>query len=662
MIKAIFFDIDGTLVSFKTHEISRTTLDALYALKEKGIRLFIASGRHLLIMDNLSGFPFDGYVCMNGALVFDQGEMIYSRPLDRDDTDAVIGLVEENRIPCVIFAEKEIVINLHNELTDRVFEMIHLPKPEPVPFSGYLGKPVCQFTIFLNGEKTIFRGVCLHHDLGPLGGAVNKAAIERQLRILKDMGCNAIRTSHNMPAPELVDACDEMGIMMMAESFDEWAQPKCQNGYNLLFDEWAEKDLVNLVRHYRNNPCVVMWSIGNEIPEQGVRGGNQIARFLRDICHREDPTRPVTQGMNNVEGVVSNGFASVMDIVGLNYHPGLYPKAYELLPQQLVLGAETISALSSRGIYKFPLERRVMHKYDDHQASSYGVDHVGWGCLPEDHFIQYEDYPWCMGEFVWTGFDYLGEPTPYYSDWPSHSSLFGIVDLAGIPKDLYYLYRSFWNPEEETLHILPHWNWEGREGEVTPVFVYTNYPSAELFINGKSQGKRTKDLSVKVQDSGDKDALNAFERQKRYRLMWMDTKYEPGTLKVVAYDAEGKPVAEREIHTAGKPYRIELSADRTTLKADGRDLAFITVKVVDEAGNLCPEAANLIRFKVKGAGTYRAAANGDPTCTYLFHKPEMPLFSGMLTAIVQSSEEGGKIRFEASAKGIRGAVLELDAE
>ena len=515
---------------------------------------------------------------------------------------------------------------------------------------------------FLNGEKTIFRGVCLHHDLGPLGGAVNKAAIERQLRILKDMGCNAIRTSHNMPAPELVDACDEMGIMMMAESFDEWAQPKCQNGYNLLFDEWAEKDLVNLVRHYRNNPCVVMWSIGNEIPEQGVRGGNQIARFLRDICHREDPTRPVTQGMNNVEGVVSNGFASVMDIVGLNYHPGLYPKAYELLPQQLVLGAETISALSSRGIYKFPLERRVMHKYDDHQASSYGVDHVGWGCLPEDHFIQYEDYPWCMGEFVWTGFDYLGEPTPYYSDWPSHSSLFGIVDLAGIPKDLYYLYRSFWNPEEETLHILPHWNWEGREGEVTPVFVYTNYPSAELFINGKSQGKRTKDLSVKVQDSGDKDALNAFERQKRYRLMWMDTKYEPGTLKVVAYDAEGKPVAEREIHTAGKPYRIELSADRTTLKADGRDLAFITVKVVDEAGNLCPEAANLIRFKVKGAGTYRAAANGDPTCTYLFHKPEMPLFSGMLTAIVQSSEEGGKIRFEASAKGIRGAVLELDAE
>ena len=397
---------------------------------------------------------------------------------------------------------------------------------------------------FLNGEKTIFRGVCLHHDLGPLGGAVNKAAIERQLRILKDMGCNAIRTSHNMPAPELVDACDEMGIMMMAESFDEWAQPKCQNGYNLLFDEWAEKDLVNLVRHYRNNPCVVMWSIGNEIPEQGVRGGNQIARFLRDICHREDPTRPVTQGMNNVEGVVSNGFASVMDIVGLNYHPGLYPKAYELLPQQLVLGAETISALSSRGIYKFPLERRVMHKYDDHQASSYGVDHVGWGCLPEDHFIQYEDYPWCMGEFVWTGFDYLGEPTPYYSDWPSHSSLFGIVDLAGIPKDLYYLYRSFWNPEEETLHILPHWNWEGREGEVTPVFVYTNYPSAELFINGKSQGKRTKDLSVKVQDSGDKDALNAFERQKRYRLMWMDTKYEPGTLKVVAYDAEGKLTAK----------------------------------------------------------------------------------------------------------------------
>jgi len=515
---------------------------------------------------------------------------------------------------------------------------------------------------FLNGKRTVFKGVCLHHDLGPLGAAVNKAAIVRQLRILKDMGCNAIRTSHNMPAPELVDACDEMGFMMMAESFDEWALPKCQNGYNLLFDEWAEKDMVNLVRHYRNNPCVVMWSIGNEIPEQGAKGGCKTARFLRDICHREDPTRPVTQGMNNVEGVMANGFASLMDVAGMNYHYYLFQKAYDLLPQQLVLGAETVSALSSRGVYKFPLERRVMYKYPDHQASSYDVEHVGWGGLPEDDFLNYDEFPWCIGEFVWTGFDYLGEPTPYYSDWPSHSSLFGIVDLAGLPKDRYYLYRSHWNPDEETLHILPHWNWEGREGEVTPVFVYTNYPSAELFVNGKSQGKRTKNMEITTENTKDKEALNTFKKQERYRLMWKDVKYEPGTLKVVAYDEDGNPAAEREIHTAGKPHHIEMEADRVVLEADGRDLAFVTVKVVDAEGNLCPNAQHLIRFNVKGAGTYRAAANGDPTCTYVFHGKEMPLFNGMLTAIVQSSEKAGKIRFEASAKGIKKGVLELDAE
>lgn len=267
-----------------------------------------------------------------------------------------------------------------------------------------------------------------------------------------------------------------------------------------------------------------------------------------------------------------------------------------------------------------------------------------------------------MGEFVWTGFDYLGEPTPYYSDWPSHSSLFGIIDLAGIPKDRYYLYRSHWNKKAETLHILPHWNWEGREGETTPVFVYTNYPSAELFINGKSQGKRTKDLLVKVRDSGDRESQQTFKRQQRYRLMWMDTRYEPGTLKVIAYDENGKAVAEKEIHTAGKPDHIELAADRKVLTADGKDLSFITVKVVDKDGNPCPDADHLIRFKVKGAGTYRAAANGDATCTKMFHEPEMPLFHGMLTAIVQSGEKEGNITFEATAKGIKGATLKLQTK
>ena len=347
---------------------------------------------------------------------------------------------------------------------------------------------------FLNGEKTVFKGVCNHHDLGPLGAAVNDAAIRRQIRLLKDMGCNAIRTSHNMPAPELVKACDEMGMMLMVESFDEWNTPKCKNGYNLFFNKWAEKDLVNLIWHYRNNPSVVMWCIGNEVPNQWTEGDCKIAKWLQDICHREDPSRPVTQGMDAPDAVVNNNFAAVMDVAGFNYRPFRYQINYKKLPQGIILGSETASTVSSRGIYKFPVERKAMQRYEDHQSSSYDVEHCGWSNLPEDDFIQHEDLPYCIGEFVWTGFDYLGEPTPYYTDWPSHSSLFGIIDLAGIPKDRFYLYRSHWNKEKETLHILPHWTWNGREGEITPIFVYTNYPSAELFINGKSQGKRTKAL------------------------------------------------------------------------------------------------------------------------------------------------------------------------
>ena len=302
-----------------------------------------------------------------------------------------------------------------------------------------------------------------------------------------------------------------------------------------------------------------------------------------------------------------------------------------------------------------------MAVYDDHQASSYDVEHCGWSNLPEDDFIQHEDLPYCIGEFVWTGFDYLGEPTPYYTNWPSHSSLFGIIDLAGIPKDRYYLYRSHWNPTEETLHILPHWNWEGREGEVTPVFVYTNYPSAELFINGKSQGKRTKDLSIPLDSSYTEAAQKSFERQKRYRLMWMDTKYEPGTVKVVAYDKDGKVAAEKEIHTAGKPYQIVLEADRSQLKADGRDLSFINVKIVDKDGNFCPNETREIQFKVKGAGSFRAVANGNPASLESFQAPKMKLFSGQLTAIVQTSEEAGTITFEASAKGVKSATLRLQS-
>ena len=541
-----------------------------------------------------------------------------------------------------------------NELKDEYTTRFGIRSIEIIPDKGF----------FLNGERTVFKGVCNHHDLGPLGGIANVAGIRRQIRILKDMGCNAIRTSHNMPAPELVEACDEMGMMLMAESFDGWKTPKVPNGYNKLFDEWAEKDLVNLLRHFRNNPSIVMWCIGNEVPDQwNGATGPKLTRFLQDICHREDPTRPVTQGMDAPDAVVNNNMAAVMDVPGFNYRPFKYAENYKKLPQQISLGSETASTTSSRGVYKFPVVRRAMQKYDDHQASSYDVEHCGWSDLPEDNFIWHEDYPWSIGEFVWTGFDYLGEPTPYYSDWPSHSSLFGIIDLAGIPKDRYYLYRSHWNKDVETLHILPHWNWEGREGEVTPVFVYTNYPSAELFINGKSQGKRTKDLTVTIDNSKcDSVGSTTFKRQQRYRLMWMDTKYEPGTVKVVAYDANGKAVAEKEIHTAGKPYAIKLEADRTKIAADGKDLSFVTVSVVDKDGNLCPLADNEIKFKVKGKGYYRAGANGNPASLESFQKPQMKVFSGMMTAIVSSTEEAGEIVLEASSKGLKTAKLEIVSE
>lgn len=499
---------------------------------------------------------------------------------------------------------------------------------------------------YLNGKRRKFQGVCNHHDLGPLGAAVNVAALRHQLTLLKDMGCDAIRTSHNMPAPELVELCDEMGFMMMLEPFDEWDIAKCDNGYHRFFNEWAEKDMVNMLRQYRNNPCVVMWSIGNEVPTQWSPEGYKVAKFLQDICHREDPTRPVTCGMDQVKSVLANGFAAMLDIPGLNYRAHMYDEAYERLPQNLILGSETSSTVSSRGVYKFPVERKAGAMYDDHQSSSYDLEYCSWSNIPDIDFARAEDHDWTIGQFVWTGFDYLGEPSPYDTDaWPNHSSMFGIIDLASIPKDRYYLYRSVWNKEAETLHILPHWNWEGREGEKTPVFVYTNYPSAELFINGKSYGRQTKRKDGTVEN--------------RYRLMWYDAVYQPGEVKVVAYDEQGNPAAEKTIRTAGKPHHIELVTDRTSLQADGKDLAYITLRIVDKDGNLCPNDGRLVNFKVKGAGKYRASANGDPTCLDLFHKPEMHAFGGMLTVIVQSGEKVGDIELQATAKGVKAGIIRI---
>ena len=515
---------------------------------------------------------------------------------------------------------------------------------------------------YLNGRKLKFQGACLHHDLGPLGAAVNEAAMRRQIRTMQDMGVNAIRTSHNMPAPEFVRLCDEMGMPVMAESFDCWAQAKVPNGYNLDFNEWHERDLTNLLHQFRNSPSVIMWSIGNEVPEQPSLDGAKLAYRLQEICHREDPTRPVTNGMDNPLGVLKSGMATTLDIPGFNYRPFLYDSAHKVLPQGFLLGSETCSTVSSRGVYKFPVVRKSMAKYPDHQSSGYDVEHCGWSNLPEDDFIHQEDDDWSMGEFIWTGIDYLGEPTPYYSDWPSHSSLFGAVDLAGLPKDRFYLYRSHWKKDAETLHVLPHWTWPGREGEVTPIFVYTNYPEAELFINGKSQGRQRKDRSIKIEDTENEDSQKAFTRQKRYRLMWMDTKYEPGEVKVVAYDEAGKAVATQTVRTAGRAHHLELSADRTIISPDGKDISFVTVRVVDKDGNLVPDDGRLLNFKVTGAGSFRAAASGNPASLDAFHLPRHHVFSGQLVALVQSAERAGEAVLTVSAKGLPSASIRIQVK
>ena len=503
---------------------------------------------------------------------------------------------------------------------------------------------------YLNGQRRKFQGVCNHHDLGPLGAAVNRSAIRHQLEMLKEMGCDAIRTSHNMPAPELVELCDEMGLMMMVEPFDEWDVQKCRNGYHRFFNEWAEKDMENMLRHFRNNPSVVMWSIGNEVPTQSSPNGTKVARFLQEICHRLDPTRPVTCGMDRVAETLRNGFAQVLDVPGLNYRVPLYVEAHETLPQKIVLGSETASTVSSRGIYKFPVQERQGAMYRDQQCSSYDVETCWWSNIPDLDFSMMEDYDWTIGQFVWTGFDYLGEPTPYDNNWPNHSSMFGIIDLASIPKDRYWLYRSVWRPQEKTIHILPHWNWDGqggqenRLGQVTPVFVYTNYPTAELFVNGKSYG---------IQTRNDSTLLN------RYRLMWTDVVYEPGQVKVVVYNGKGRKAGTQVMQTAGAPHHLELTPSTKVLNADGQDLTYINVKVVDKDGNLCPNENGPVSFTADGAAHFRAAANGDPTCLDAFHEPQMHLFSGQLTAIVQSGKDPGKAVFTATAPGLPSASITI---
>ena len=529
----------------------------------------------------------------------------------------------------------------------------------------------------LNGVARKIKGVCLHHDLGPLGAAVNKAALIRQIKMMKAMGCDAIRTAHNMPSQMQMDVCDSLGMMVMAESFDMWRYPKCKNGYARFFDEWADKDITNLVVANRNHPSIVMWSIGNEIPEQSSADGRLLSIRLQGLIHSLDPTRPVTQGMDRVDNAFANGIAQVMDVPGFNYRLHKYAEGIKQLPQGFLLGSETASTVSSRGVYKFPVEITDNSQYSswaegydpnaiksaDGQCSGYDVEYCAWSNLPDDDWRWQDDYPWVIGEFVWTGFDYLGEPTPFDEYWPSRSSYFGICDLAGLPKDRYFLYRSKWNKDEHTIHLLPHWTWPGREHQVTPVYCYTDYPEGELFVNGKSQGR--------IKKQGDLSPLTSYpspqakNRLDRYRLRWNDVKYEPGEVKVVVYDEMGKNCGEKVIHTASKPHHLQLdvwtqqSAQAPLpwggvgggpLKADGQDLAFVTISLVDKKGTLIPYAQDKLTFDVRGAGTFRAVCNGDATSLEPFTEPTMRLFNGQLVVIVQAGNEPGNIVLTVSDK------------
>ena len=502
----------------------------------------------------------------------------------------------------------------------------------------------------LNGITRKIKGVCLHHDLGPLGAAVNKTALIRQIKLMKEMGCDAIRTSHNMPSQMQMDICDSLGMMVMAESFDMWIYPKCKNGYARFFNDWSDRDIENLILANRNHPSIIMWSIGNEIPEQGSEEGREIARHLQGLCHLFDPTRPVTQGMDRAEEALKSGFAQVMDVPGFNYRVHKYEQNLKQLPQGFLLGSETASTVSSRGVYKFPVKVTDNSQYAswaptydpkaikkaDGQCSSYDVEYCSWSNLPDDDWVWQDDKDWVIGEFVWTGFDYLGEPTPYDEYWPSRSSYFGICDLAGLPKDRYYLYRSRWNKNQHTIHLLPHWSWgQARKGKVTPVYCYTDYPSGELFINGKSQGKVTK---------------NPKERLDRYRLRWNDVKYEPGELKVVVYDANGNAAGEEIVKTAGKPADLKLEAwtANENLQANGDDLAFVTVSLTDAEGTLIPQADDQLTFEVTGAGTFEAVCNGDATSLESFKQPTMKLFSGQLVVVVRSAQKAGTLTLKVS--------------
>ncbi len=521
----------------------------------------------------------------------------------------------------------------------------------------------------LNGRRVQIKGVCNHHDLGPLGAAFYVRAAQRQLELLKEMGCNAVRTSHNPPAPELLELCDRMGFLVMDEAFDCWRRGKRRKDYHLHFDAWHVEDLVALVRRDRNHPSVIMWSVGNEVPDQR---NPSLAKALVEIVHQQDPTRPVTSGCNNSRAGF-NGYQKAMDVFGYNYNLNSYERFLRTPENQNIplIASETSSCVSSRGEYFFPLKEGTT-KWKNlpgngiFHVTSYDIQYPGWGCTPDRQFMMLEKFPQVLGEFVWTGFDYIGEPTPYNRDLtnllnftdpvlrakmkkqldklgkievPSRSSYFGILDLCGFKKDRFYLYQAHWRPDLPMAHILPHWNWPERVGKVVPVHVYTSGDEAELFLNGKSLGRKKK---AKYQ----------------YRLRWDEVIYEPGELRVKVWK-NGKPWAEDVVRTTKAPTQLTLEVDRSTIKADGSDLAFVTVNVVDEDGLVVPRTNNLVEFEIEGPGRILATGNGDPTNHEPFISQKHRVFNGKCLVIIQSTTKPGTIKLTARSQGLKGAQIKI---
>ncbi|WEA03657.1 beta-galactosidase GalB [Mucilaginibacter sp. SJ] len=497
----------------------------------------------------------------------------------------------------------------------------------------------------LNGKPMKILGVCNHHDLGSLGAAINNRALERQLQMLKAMGCNGIRTSHNPPAPELLDLCDKMGFIVMDEAFDCWEWKKATYDYHLYFKEWHKRDLEDQIKRDRNHPSIMIWSIGNEIPQQADTSALRIAPELAAIVHNLDKTRPLTTANDRPDSTNKIIKSGAIDLVGYNYHQFDYAKFHDRYPGKKFIATETTSGLETRGYYEMPSDsiRVWPPSYDKpfvregNNVSAYDNTRPPWGSTHEMTWKVMKKYDFLSGMFIWTGFDYLGEPTPY--SWPSRSSYFGIIDLAGFPKEVYYMYQSEWT-NKNVLHIFPHWNWE--PGKMIDIWAYyNNADEVELYLNGKSLGIQKK--------TGDD-----------LHVMWR-VKYEPGTLKAISRK-NGKTILTREIHTAGAPAKIELTADRSQIKADGKDLSFITVKILDKDGNVVPDADNKVNFKVAGEGSIASVDNGDPVSHDPFKADYRKAFHGLALAIVQAKEKAGTITLTASADGLQSATLVLKSK